>query len=74
MSRPLQKDEAATLWGVLHSQGIRWCDSEIQARRDMANMAAGDVRRQRQARYKVRLVSREIGPLIEVENPYVERS
>lgn len=72
--RLTQMDEPATLWGVRHAQGIRWCNSETQARKYMADMAARDAHRQRCAQGKVRLVRREIGPVIEVENPYEAHS
>lgn len=72
--RLTQMDEPATLWGVRHAQGIRWCNSQVEARKEMVAMAAMDARRQPSAQGKVRLVRREIGPVIEVENPYEAQS
>lgn len=68
--RLTQMNEPATLWGVRHSQGIRWCNSEAEARRGVVELVALDSRRQSGARGRVRLVRRELGPVIEVENPY----
>lgn len=70
MSRAMQKDAEAIIWGVRHSQGVNWHDSESAARREMAEMVTADARRQAQARGKVRLLSRYIGQVEEVENPY----
>lgn len=68
--RLTQMDGPTTLWGVRHAQGIRWCNSEVEARIGLAEMVAMDPRRQLGARGRVRLVRRELGPVIEVENPY----
>lgn len=70
MTRALRNDEAAVMWGYRHSQGIRWCDSEEEARRLMADSVKGDDRIQHAYRGRVRLVSRTLGPIVEVENPY----
>lgn len=70
--RVLRDENASTLWGVKHSQGIRWCNSEREARESMLEMKARDPHRQAVARGRVRLVSRDIGPLVFVENPYVD--
>lgn len=70
MSRAMQKYGEAIIWGVQHSQGINWCDSETQARQQMAQMVASDARRQAEARGKVRLLSRYVGAVEVVENPY----
>jgi hypothetical protein len=70
MSRAMQKDAESIIWGIRHSQGVNWVDSEAEARRQMAEMVAYDTRRQLQARGKVRLLCRYIGAVEEVENPY----
>lgn len=62
--------ETETEWGVKHSQGTNWCRSERDAREQVASFVARDSRSHFQARGIVRLVKREQGPVIEVENPY----
>lgn len=74
MADPMQRDGAATVWGVKHSQGIRWCSSEREAREHLAREVAYDERRQYQARGRARLVNRDLGPIVEVENPYTHDS
>lgn len=70
----MDRDEAGVQWGVQHSQGIRWESTEAAARNAMEWLLKSDARSQFSARGKVRLVKREIGPLIEVLNPYLEAS
>lgn len=71
VSRAIQERAAATIWGVQHNQGINWFDTERSARQEMAHLLAYEHRRQPQAAGKIRLLTREIGPAVEVENPYV---
>lgn len=66
----MRSDAGGVQWGVKHSQGIRWEPTEGMARASMRSMVEGDARKQSHAKGKVRLVKRDIGPLIEVENPY----
>lgn len=49
---------------------MNWFDTEAQARREMADMVKRDSHRHHHARGQVRLLNREIGELVEVENPY----
>lgn len=66
----MNREDAHTMWGVAHAQGIRWCSNERAARQDMEDMVKSDARRQSDARGKVRLVRREVGPVEVIENPY----
>lgn len=66
----LQKPAATTLWGVQHSQGINWFGDEASARVAMASALKYEIKQQPQARGKIRLFSRELGPIVQVENPY----
>lgn len=72
MSRKLLADEGAVLWGVRHAQGIRWCDSEAEARQGVADSVRTDTSRQYSARGKIRLVRRTLGPIEVIENPYAD--
>lgn len=74
MTRALQLDGEGVLWGVKHSQGIRWCGDEAEARTFMEASVRQDKSRHWEARGKVRLVSRTIGPLTVVLNPYEEKA
>lgn len=74
MTRAMQADAEAIIWGVRHAQGVVWFDSEAQARQEMQTMVASDARRHSGSRGKVRLLSRYIGTVETVENPYAQPS
>jgi hypothetical protein len=70
MNDDMQRAKATKAWGVMHAQGIRWVSGEADARAEMTLMVARDNRSQAHVRGKVRLVCRDIGELVVVEDPY----
>jgi len=72
MPYPIDLPAGGTQWGVKHSQGIRWEYSEQSARDYIIHALPGDARVHAKGKY--RLVKRELGPIVEVWNPYEQTS